>query len=186
MKILKLLTLLCTKNTNSQAGFTLIGLLVTLAISAMIAAAAGMTAVQTVKVTEDSSDHTMAARQAQNFGSLISKDLLMAETASTSDDPGTPEVEFITIQWKEVETGHRHDVSYIWLDSGDATKRVVRQETIYDEQGVPTSNATTRVATHVYSANLSQQDEEFTLSVETKVGQASETKHYDIIRRAGG
>jgi prepilin-type N-terminal cleavage/methylation domain-containing protein len=184
MKMLKLLTLLCTKNTNRQAGFTLIGLLVTLAISALIAAGAGMTAVQTLKVTQASKEHTASARQAQNFGSLISQDLLMAETASTSDDPAAPEIEFITLQWKDVETGYVCEVSYIWLDSGDSTKKVVRHETIYDEEGIPTSNASTLIADHVFSASLSQQDEAFTLSVETKAGQQTETKQYDIIRRA--
>jgi len=184
MKMFKLLTLPCTKNTNRQAGFTIIGLLVTIAISALIAAGAGMTAVHTLKVTESSQAHTTSARQAQNFGSRISQDLLMAKTASTGDDPGTPEIEFITLQWKDVETGYIYDVSYIWLDSGDSTKKVVRNETIYDEEGIPTSNASTIVADHVFSASLSQQDDAFTLSIETRSGQQSETKQYEIIQRA--
>lgn len=184
MKIIKLPAFLCTKNTKSQTGFTLVGLLVTIALSAVIAAGAGITAIQTAKVTEASREHTTSARQAQNLGSLVSQDLLMAETASTTDDPGTPEIEFITLQWKDVETGYIYAVSYTWLDSGDSTKKVFRNKTIYNAQGVPTSNTSTLVADHVFSVSLSQLAETFTLNVETKTGQQNEIKQYESIRRA--
>ena len=184
-KLARLLMLKVIAKLADEKGFTIIGLQVTLAISVLIAGAAGMTIANTFNVAKSSNEHTTAVRQAQNLGSRASLDLLMAETATTDDDPETAEAEFIIIQWSDLETGYIYDVRYLWADSGESTGRVARKQTIYDDQGMPTSTETGLVAENIHMVTLSQIGGELTLSVEARTGESSETKHYNIKKRLG-
>ncbi|XUX01460.1 MAG: type II secretion system protein [Dehalogenimonas sp.] len=62
-------------------GFTLVELLVAMAILGFLMAALGMTTMQIMKVNQKSQNQAMAIRQVQNAGQYISKDALQANLA---------------------------------------------------------------------------------------------------------
>lgn len=168
---------------RDEGGFALINLAVAIAISAVIAAGAGMTTAQILKGSQQNSDWMTAVRQAQNAGYWVSQDALMAQDINISDDPETADEEFIIISWKDWETGDTHDIRYLWLDSADSLKKLKRKQIIRDKDGLTTGNITTLVADNIYTADLSWQDGAWRLSVEAHSGEKSLTREYEISQR---
>ncbi len=168
---------------RDEKGFSIISLAVAVAISAIIATGVGMTTVQILDVSRQSSDWATAVRQAQNVGYWVSQDALMAQTINATDDLGTTGEEFIIIAWKDWENGDVHDIRYFWLDSADALKKLKRQQITRDKEGVTTGNITTLVADNIYTADLSSQDDAWRLNVEARSGEKSLTREYEISRR---
>ncbi|MFC2033609.1 hypothetical protein ACFLUB_03750 [Chloroflexota bacterium] len=168
---------------RDEHGFSLIILAVAVAISAVIAAGAGMTTVQVINGTQRNNDHATAIRQAQNLGSWFSRDALMAQTINATDDSGTADDEFVIIYWKDWESGDTHDIRYVWLDGADSLKYLQRKQITRDKNSIETGNTTTLVAGNVYSANLTQQTNTWCLSVETRSGQKSLIREYKIGQR---
>jgi len=74
---------------NDQRGFTLIEMVVVLALIGIIAAGIAMTISQVVAVNSRTSSHMVALRQVQQAGDRISKDALQAGTVvhNTDGDP---------------------------------------------------------------------------------------------------
>ena len=170
-------------NTNEQRGFILIEFLVAIAVLAVIALGGGMTTVQVIEHSQSNRDHLTTARQAQNVGYRVSQDIPSAKHVSTTDAPETAEVEFITLTWKDLESGQTHDIRYIWIDSSDSFKKVKRKHMVRDENGLETSNSTLLVADNIYSANLTQQGSGWKLTVEAVSGEKSSVKEYEIHQR---
>ena len=170
---------------RDEKGFTLIEALVATAIIALIALGAGMTTAQIIEGSQRSSDWTTAVRQAQNAGHWISEDVLIAQAITIVDDPETGDVEFITVNWKDWETGDTHDIRYVWLDSADSLKGLKRQQLTYDKEGVEIGNTTTLLADNILTAALSLQDGVWRLSVETRSRDRSVATEYEIAQRLG-
>ncbi len=168
---------------QDEKGFTLIELIVAIAISAIIAIGAGTTTAQIFRVSQCNSDWTTAVRQVQNVGYWVSQDVLMAQTANVSDDPETADSEFIIMNWKDWETGDTYDIRYIWLDSADSLKKLKRKQLTRDKDGVEIGNETTMVADNIYMANLSGQNGAWSLSVEAHSGDRSSIGEYEISQR---
>ncbi len=168
---------------RDESGFGLIGLAVAIAITAIIVAGAGMGTVQVIKGTQRNNDHMTVIRQAQNLGSWLSRDALMAQTINASDDAGTAEDEFVIMYWKDWENGDTHDIRYIWLDGANSLKIFKRKQLTNDKDGLEIGNTTTLIAHSIYSANLSQQGSTWWLSVETRSGQRSLMREYKINQR---
>ncbi len=160
---------------------TLIEVIVAVAISAIISAVAVMTVAQIVRSSESNNDWTTTIRQAQNLGHWVSQDALMAQTITVGDDPETTtDVEFITSTWMDWETGDTYDIRYLWFDSADSLKIVKRNQVTRDMNGVEVDNRTTLVADNIYAADFSFQDGIWRLSVETRSGDKSVTREYEI------
>jgi len=168
---------------QSEKGSTLIQLLIVIAISAIIAAGAGVTTTQTNKLSQRNNDRMTVVRQVQNVGYRFSQDALIAQTISTEDDPETTDVEFIIVFWKDWETGDTYDIRYVWLDLADSTKKLIRKQTARDKDGVEIGNETTPIAYNIHTASLSWQDGAWRLSVEAHSGEESLTREYGIARR---
>ncbi len=168
---------------RDEKGFTIIDLVVVIAITAIIALGSGMTVVQIIKGSQRSNDWTTVVRQAQNVGYWVSEDALMAQTIAISDDPETGDIEFFTVYWKDWETGDTYDIRYVWLDSADSLKKLVRKQVSKDKDGVEISNKSTLVADNIYAATLSWQDGAWRLSVEARSGEKSTTREYEISQR---
>ncbi|MFC1942129.1 type II secretion system protein J [Chloroflexota bacterium] len=166
-----------------EKGFGLISLAVAIAISAMVAAGAGMTSVHIIKGTERNEAHAEVIRQAHNLGRWFSRDALTAANITAGDDLGTANEEFITIYWKDWESGETCDIRYIWLDYIDSLKQLKRNQVKRDKDGGVTDNTTTLMAYNISSANLSQQDNLWILNVETRSGQKTSVKEYKIMKR---
>ena len=168
---------------RNEKGFTLIGVLVAAAITTLIVGGAAVGTVQIIQGVERSSDHTIAVRQAQSAGFWISNDAMMGRNINIGDNPGTGEVEFITVYWKDWSNGDIHEIRYIWLDSSGGLKKLNRNYLISDKDEVEIENKTTFVADKIYMANFSEQDGVWRLTVESRSGTRSETREYEISQR---
>ena len=100
-----------------------------------------------------------------------------------NDDPGTVDEEFITLYWKDWESGDSFDIRYMLYDDADSLKLVKRNQVKRDKDGDITDNSTTLVADSIYSANVSQQTDTRILNVETRWGQTSSTREYKVVKR---
>lgn len=108
---------------KKQMGFTLLELLIVLAISGLVTGATTMTFFQVFDGNARTSNHMEAVRQVQNAGYWVSRDAQMAQIVDTGNDPGTPELELVTLTWTEWDNT-AHQVVYtlqgaeLWRDDG--------------------------------------------------------------------
>ena len=162
----------------------MVSVAVAMLIASMVAAGAGMTSIQIIKGTERNENRAKVTQQAHNLGRWFSRDALMAANITAGDDPGTgDDEEFITIYWKDWESGDTFDIRYIWLDDVDSLKKVKRNQVKRDKDGAVIDSVTSLIADSIYSANLSQQDNMCILNLEARSGQNSSVQEYKITKR---
>jgi len=167
-----------------EKGFSLMSVAVAMLIAAMVAAGAGMTTLQVIRGTERNEEHAEVIQQAHSLGRWFSRDALMAENITAGDDPTTGgDEEFITIYWKDWESGDTFDIRYIWIDDDGSLYKVKRNQIMSDKDDVVIDSTSSLVAESIYSANLSQQDNIWTLNVEARSGQKSSAQEYTIKKR---
>lgn len=167
----------------NEKGFTLVEFTVTSAIVALLALGGGMTVSQVSSISESNIDLTTAVRQAQNVGSWISQDVLMAQSITIADDPETADTEFIIVSRKDWETGETRDIRYVWLDSVDSLKMLKRKQSTDDKDGIEIENKTILIADNIHTANLSWQGGIWLLSVEARAGEKSAIREFEISQR---
>lgn len=101
---------------KNQRGFTLVEVIIVLAIIGIVIGAATMTIVQVINGSSSTSNHMIAIRQVQNAGYWVSRDVQMAqEVEPTADPDGFP----LTLRWTEWAdgglNGDQHQVVYTLL-----------------------------------------------------------------------
>jgi type II secretory pathway pseudopilin PulG len=169
---------------QKEAGFGLITVAVVVAIAAMIAAGAGMTTIQIVRGTERNEEHAETVQQAHNLGRWFYRDAMTAENITAGDDTATGEDELLSMYWKDWESGEYCNIRYIWLDDVDSLQKIMRNQVMYDKDGAVAENTTSLVAFGIGSANLSQQDNTWTLNVTACSGEKSSAQDYKITQRS--
>ena len=170
--------------SRQEKGLTLISLAVAVAIAAMIAAGAGMTSLQVIRGTERNEDRAKVTQQAHSLGRWFTRDALTSGNITVGDDPETgDDEEFLTLRWKDWESGDTYDIRYIWLDDVDSLKKLKRNQVTRDKDGDVVESMASTMADSVYSANLSQQDNTWILNLETHSGQESSVQEYRITQR---
>ena len=166
---------------RKEKGYGLLSLAVAVAIAAMIAAGAGMTSLQVIRGTERNEDRAKVTQQAHNLGRWFTRDALTSGNITAGDDPETgDDEEFLSIFWKDWESGDIYDIRYIWLDDADSLRKIMRTQL---KDGDTTENITALIAVNIYSANLSQQGNTWNLNVETRSGQKSLVQEYRTTKR---
>ena len=171
---------------GKEKGFSVINLAVAIAIAAIVAAGAGMTSIHIIRSTERNENHAKVVQQAQNLGRWFSRDAIMADNITAGDNPETgDDEEFITLYWKDWESGETFDIRYLWFDDVDSLKRIKRNLVMRDKEGDIIENFTSLIGYGISSANISQQDTMWILSVETHSGQKSTVKEYKVTKRLG-
>jgi prepilin-type N-terminal cleavage/methylation domain-containing protein len=94
---------------RNQVGFTLIELMIALAITGIITATATFITFQVFDGEARSNNHMDAISRVQNVGRQISRDAGMAQSVLlTADEDGFP----ITLVWNEWENNDSHQVVY--------------------------------------------------------------------------
>lgn len=168
----------------NEKGSMLLEAIIGTALIALLSVGTGMTISQMINNCQSSFDWTTAIRQAQSVGYWVSQDALRAQTIEIGDDPETgDDVEFIIVHWKDWETGDTREIRYLWLDSVDSLKKLMRNQVIKDKNGVEIGNKTTLVADNINTASFSEQTGRWRLSVEACSGDKSVTREYEIYHR---
>jgi prepilin-type N-terminal cleavage/methylation domain-containing protein len=180
---------------RNEKGFTLIELIVTISIVALIAGGATMSIFQVVKGSERSNNHETAVRQVQNAGYWISHDTQMAQYVDTDDNTGTPETEVLTLTWVGWEWkdhhGNQYIDSYVVRYTCDSNKLQRHQKITtekYDSSGhfVETTELqdSLLVAEHITALSISSVvDGKLTVTVTASLGETEEERTYEIMLR---
>lgn len=100
-------------NRSTESGFTLIEMLISLGLFAIVLVGISAAYIQTLEVIAASKNHIQAINYAQNAGVWIVRDGEQAKTV-ISDDPTTPTVtEVLTISWDLSSFGGaKHTIRY--------------------------------------------------------------------------
>ncbi len=164
-----------------ENGFAIAEFLVALSLMGMISLGALMVTGQTLKVPGRASDWATAVRQAQNVGYWVSRDALMASTV-IGDDPDTTATEFITLSWKEFQSGVAYKVHYrlTWHDM-DERNWVERFVEVTPGSG-PGSTGQTLIAKNIDSAGyvLDPATYRIKLTVQSSSGSRVISRDYKI------
>ncbi len=107
---------------RNQLGFTMVELMIAIAISGVITGAITTTIFQVVTGSARTSNHMTAVTQVQSAGYWVSHDAHMAQDVDTDDNLGTPELELVTLTWADWGSNEVHQVVYS-LD-GDKLQRI--------------------------------------------------------------
>jgi type II secretory pathway component PulJ len=158
---------------RNENGSTLSELLVVLAIVGMIALGAGVTNAHMFRVSHQNNDWTRASLRDQSVGYWVSRDILMAEQVST-DDPATPDTEFATLSWKDVQSGNTYHVHYALLDSGGSLYSIERRYQAKDSGGTILNSMNTPVADGIIECYItSDVSNRWRLTIESQSGSHS-------------
>ena len=168
---------------KNQMGFTLVELMLAIAITGVITGGITMTIFQVFDANARTSNHMTAVRQVQEAGYWVSYHALMAQDIVTGDDPATPGVtEFLTLTWED-RYDDDHQVVYSLEDRPSGS--------LENLQGVHYINGEESDRTPVFQyidptgTTCDFTGGKLTFTVTATVQEQSETRIYEVTPRPG-
>ena len=168
-----------------EKGFTLIELVIAVAIMIVAVGAASAAIFQVFRNTERNNNHITAVRQVHNAGYWISRDAQTAQTIATD----SPLPDFLTISWTEDPAGDPiyHTATYFFEDLTDGIGKLKR-----NHSSTAGADEETLIAQYIYYDptdvdNTSEASYEYpvlTVQLTTIVEETLETREYRITHRA--
>jgi len=146
--------IVCGKQKRrGQAGFTLVELIVAVAISALIVLGSLVFLRYTITVADENRDKTMATLQVQYVGFWISEDVVQAQEiclgGCDAEDAGDPDGFPLILKWDDWDTSQSETITYYVEDMEDGDLwRLMRTRDVYEGVDL-VSSATSLVAEHL-------------------------------------
>ena len=134
---------------KNQRGFTLIELVIAIAITSIITGGITMTIFQVFNINSISTNHMIAVRQVQDVGFWVSRDALMAQSTTVTGITGFP----ITLTWTDYVSGDEYQVVYTLV--GGQLQR--EHYTNYDPVTNPDPDATAIIAQNIDTASTTSE-----------------------------
>ncbi|MCD6391456.1 MAG: prepilin-type N-terminal cleavage/methylation domain-containing protein [Dehalococcoidia bacterium] len=191
------------KLKKDQRGITLIELVIAIALTGVITAAITMSIFQVFNMNTRTSNHMAAVSHVQQAGKLVREDIMKAQNVDTGDDPGTPELELLTLTWKEGGTEIPHEVIYTLEDMSSGEFKILWRYYYINPDINPDPVSTTKVAEYIdpdqtscccdcdgdgdgdCDGDCNCDDAVVIFRVTANVGGQSETRVYEVMPRAG-
>jgi len=183
------------KLKKDQRGITLIELVIAIALTGVITAAITMSIFQVFNINTRTSNHMAAVSQVQHADKLVREDIMEAQNVDTGDDPGTPELELLTLTWKEGGTEIPHEVIYTLEDMSSGEFKILWRYYYINPDINSAPVSTTKVAEYIdpdqtscccdCDGDCNCDDAVVIFTVTANVGGQSETKVYEVMPRAG-
>jgi prepilin-type N-terminal cleavage/methylation domain-containing protein len=167
---------------KNQKGFTLIEVLIVVAIFAVVAVVTNAAIGQIVQ-SNRTSNHMVAVRQVQQAGYRVNQDGVQAQDITNSTVPGSGGFP-LTLNWTDWGSGEFHTVVYSLVNQSGGLYRLQRKETVDTN---PTT--TTVVAQYIYNGTAPPRPTEcswnatewvLTFNVTARVGLQTESRTYEI------
>jgi len=190
---------------KNQKGFTLIELIVAIAITGLIIGAIVASIFQLFNISARSDSRMLAVRQVQNAGHWISRDTLMAQSVDPdpADDGDTLGTEILILSWVAWERVGQQQEQYIdsykvcytydadneklWRYQTITTKEYDKDGDIADPQP-DDQNLTTFIADYITSISIpAMVDDKLNVTITASVPDASgaiEQRTYEIMPRS--
>ena len=167
---------------RNERGFTLIEILVAVAVGAMVVAAASGVIIQLLQSSR-TSFHMTALRQVQAAGYWVSQDVLQTQEVPDTDNY------FLYVTWTDIDTDHIYKVYYSLQDMASVSlKQFERQEVETDADLNPVSDTTIIVARYIDSSQTSctwdTDAKILTFTVTATMNEQAETRVYEVKPRA--
>lgn len=161
---------------RNQRGFTLIEILVAIALVGLIAGGITAAIMQILTINTRASNHMIVVRQVQQAGKEVSKDALQSQNITCGGGSGFP-LTFNWTDWEDVE----NEVVYTLQDmpSSSGLKMLARNHTI---NGTMEATALPVVAQYIDPDQTScvWDGDVLSFTVTATVGDQSETRIYEI------
>jgi prepilin-type N-terminal cleavage/methylation domain-containing protein len=164
------------KLKKGERGFSLVELVIVVALAGLVGAAITATAFQVFTFSTRLSNQMTAIRQVQQAGFWVSPDVMMAEPSKIDANP--PGGEFLVLGWT-AHDGKEHEVTYTIT----ADDRLQRTHNI--TEGGQTTTEVSVVAEYIGSASFASSGSEYTFTVNATVGGQTETRMYQVKPRQG-
>ena len=160
------------KLKKGQKGFTLVELLIVIAITGLITGGITATIFQVFNINTRNTNRMTAVRQVQQAGFWVSPDVQMAQSVNATGSP-----DFLTLNWIEWGTNNTHEVIYTLEYMSGELKKLQRSHSV--NGGDPT---VTPVAEYIDPGQTScvWDGEWLTFNVTATVGEESETRVYEV------
>jgi len=160
---------------KNQRGFSLIELLIVIALAALVTAGITTTVFQVFNMNSRTANRMAAVSQVQNAGKLVSEDILEAQ--SDKIVVNSPDGEFLILGWT-AQNGTAYAVNYT-LESMPSGEFKILWRKHYTDSVL---DSTTKVAEYIDPVQTScvPVDDALKFQVTATVGDESETRVYEV------